>query len=118
VNVPDVVGMGSTEALAELAKVKLVGGIQGQPSDAPAGTVIWASPSDEAQVGTTVYIGVSTGQPEPPPEPEPQEPPDDGDDGGGGNGGGNGNGNGRGNGNGNGNGIGEALREQLQELGN
>ena len=106
VNVPDVAGMGSTEALAELAEVKLIGAIQGQPSDAPVGTVIWVSPSDQAQVGTTVYVGVSTGQPEPPPQPEPEEPPENDDD----------DGNGGGPGNGNGRGIGEAAREQLEEL--
>jgi hypothetical protein len=59
--------------LSKLAKIKLVGRVQRQASPSPVGTVIWASPDDEAQMGTTVYLGVSTGEPPPPPEPDPKE---------------------------------------------
>jgi penicillin-binding protein 1A len=68
VKVPDVTGLPLEEAMAKLAKRKLVAQPQQQASEAPAGTVIWVSPNDEAQMGTTVYVGVSTGQPPPPPE--------------------------------------------------
>jgi membrane peptidoglycan carboxypeptidase len=70
INVPSLVGLSEQNALNKLAKRKLIGRAQMQASAAPAGSVIWASPSDKAQVGTTVYIGVSTGVPPPPPEPE------------------------------------------------
>jgi penicillin-binding protein 1A len=109
IDVPKVTGKSEQEAMNRLAKVKLIGQVQRQPhATVPAGVVIWASPSDEAPKGTTVYLGVSTGEAPPPPQ------SDDDDDGGGGGGGndddeddgneGNGNGNGGGNGNGNGNG--------------
>jgi penicillin-binding protein 1A len=92
INVPNVVGLGEQQALSKLAKRKLVGQAQYQYSNSPAGTVIWASPSDSAQVGTSVYIGISRGpEPEPEPEPEPRDRPDrddrDTDRDGGGNGG-------------------------------
>ncbi len=70
VNVPNVVGLSAQDALAKLAKAKLIGQAQLQASAAAAGSVLWASPSDKAQVGTTVYLGVSTGVPPPPPKPE------------------------------------------------
>jgi penicillin-binding protein 1A len=73
VKVPDVDGLSEQEALSKLAKLKLIGRVQRQPSPSPAGTVIWASPDDEAQMGTTVYLGVSTGVAPPPPEPEPKK---------------------------------------------
>jgi penicillin-binding protein 1A len=77
VNVPNVIGMSEQAALSKLAKKKLIGRAQYQASAAPAGSVLWVSPSDSAQVGTTVYVGVSTGVPPPPPEPEPDDEPDD-----------------------------------------
>lgn len=80
IDVPDVQGLAEQEALSKLAELKLVGRVQRQPSPSPAGTVIWASPSDEAQMGTTVYLGVSTGEAPPPPEPEPDDDDDPGDD--------------------------------------
>lgn len=102
VNVPAVTGLSEADALAKLAKAKLIGTPQYQSSGAPEGVVIWASPSDTANVGTTIYIGVSTGAPPPEPDlepepepddPEPQQPDDSGgndtDDGGGNNDGGN-----------------------------
>jgi penicillin-binding protein 1A len=75
VDVPDVQGLSEQEALAELAKAKLVGQAQYQPSPQPAGTVIWASPDDEAQIGTTIYVGVSNGE-----APQDDEEDDDEDD--------------------------------------
>ena len=90
VDVPDVQGLSQQEALSKLAKAKLVGAVQQQPSPQPAGTVIWASPDDEAQIGTTVYMGVSTG--EPPPSEEDEEDEDDED-------------------------LGDRLREELENLG-
>jgi beta-lactam-binding protein with PASTA domain len=89
--VPDVQGLSEQEALSKLAKAKLVGRVQQQPSPQAAGTVIWASPDDEAQIGTTVYLGVSTG--EPPPPPEKKEDEDEGDD------------------------LRDRLREELEDLG-
>jgi membrane peptidoglycan carboxypeptidase len=91
VDVPDVQGLSEQEALSKLAKAKLVGRVQQQPSPQAAGTVIWASPDDEAQIGTTVYLGVSTG--EPPPPPEKKEDDDKGDD------------------------LRDRLREELEDLG-
>jgi penicillin-binding protein 1A len=73
IKVPDVTGLSEQQALSKLAKIKLVGRVQRQASPSPVGTVIWASPDDEAQMGTTVYLGVSTGEPPPPPEPDPKE---------------------------------------------
>ncbi|HSJ43499.1 MAG TPA: transglycosylase domain-containing protein [Euzebyales bacterium] len=70
-NVPNVIGLSEQNALSKLAKKKLIGRAQYQASAAPVGSVLWVSPSDTAQVGTTVYVGVSTGEPPPPPEPEP-----------------------------------------------
>ncbi|HSK90786.1 MAG TPA: transglycosylase domain-containing protein [Euzebyales bacterium] len=112
IKVPKVQGLTAQDAMSKLAKVKLIGQVQYQPhATVPAGVVIWASPSDEAQRGTTVYVGVSSGQPPPEPDPEPRSgrgsDGDDDDDSGDGNAG-NGNGNGgRGQGNGgNGNGNG------------
>lgn len=110
IKVPSVVGMSEQDALAKLAKKKLIGRAQQQASASPAGSVLWASPSDTAQVGTTVYVGVSTGVPLPPPKPvKPDKPKNDGGDkkksepkneNGGGNNDGGGNGGGRNNGNG------------------
>jgi penicillin-binding protein 1A len=77
IKVPDVRGLPAQKALAKLAKVKLIGRIQQQPSPSPVGTVIWASPDDEAEMGTTVYLGVSSG--EPPPKPDKKNDDDDGD---------------------------------------
>jgi beta-lactam-binding protein with PASTA domain len=78
VNVPNVIGLSEQDALSKLAKKKLIGRAQFQASAAPAGSVLWVSPSDSAQVGTTVYVGVSTGvPPPPPPPPEPEPEPDD-----------------------------------------
>lgn len=102
VNVPQVRGLSEADALARLAEKKLIGRVQFQASAAAAGTVIWVSPSDTAQIGTEVWIGVSTGEPPPPPEPEPEpdddpDPPsDDDDDGGGG-------------------GLGEEIRERIRD---
>lgn len=76
VNVPNVIGVSEQTALSKLAKKKLIGRAQYQASAAPAGSVLWVSPSDSAQVGTTVYVGVSTGAPPPPPEPEPEPQPE------------------------------------------
>ncbi|HEX6254468.1 MAG TPA: transglycosylase domain-containing protein [Euzebyales bacterium] len=89
VKVPDLVGRSAQDALNRLAKKKLIGRAQYQASAAPAGSVLWVSPSDSAQVGTTVYLGVSTGTPPPPPEPERSDTGGDGDSGGDGDGGGN-----------------------------
>jgi membrane peptidoglycan carboxypeptidase len=102
VNVPNVVGLSEQAALSKLAKKKLIGRAQLQASPSPAGSVLWVSPSDSAQVGTTVYVGVSTGVPPPPPEPESDDDDEpqrrnrnrgnggNGGNGGGGNGGGGG----------------------------
>jgi membrane peptidoglycan carboxypeptidase len=73
IKVPDVTGLSEQQALSKLAKIKLVGRVQRQASPSPVGTVIWASPDDEAQMGTTVYLGVSTGEPPPPPEADEDE---------------------------------------------
>jgi penicillin-binding protein 1A len=94
VNVPDVIGLSAQDALNKLANKKLIGRAQYQASAAPAGSVLWASPSDSAQVGTTVYLGVSTGTPPPPPEPEPKDDDKPRRRNGGGNGGGGGGGGG------------------------
>ena len=80
VNVPNVVGLSEQDALSKLAKKKLIGRAQFQASAAPVGSVLWVSPSDTAHVGTTVYVGVSTGAPPPPPEPEPAPEPESDDD--------------------------------------
>ncbi|HSK97070.1 MAG TPA: transglycosylase domain-containing protein [Euzebyales bacterium] len=107
VKVPDVTGRSEDEALERLDKAKLVGQVQHQPhATVPAGVVIWASPDDEAQKGTTVYVGVSTGQPPPPPQDsgggsdDDDDDDDSGDDDSGDSGDGPGNSGGNGNGNG------------------
>ena len=75
ISVPQDTGQSEQEAMSRLAKAKLIGRVQYQPhATVPAGVVIWASPSDEAQKGTTVYLGVSSGAP-PPPPPEPTPEP-------------------------------------------
>jgi membrane peptidoglycan carboxypeptidase len=106
VKVPDVVGLSAQDALNKLAKKKLIGRAQYQASAAPAGSVLWVSPSDSAQVGTTVYLGVSTGTPPPPPKPEPSDdtPTRQRNSDGGGGGGGSGDGGGGDSGGGNGGG--------------
>ena len=61
--IPDVVRMTEAEALAALGKAKFIGEVRTEYSSAPAGTVVWQSPSagSSASPGTTVYIGVSSG---------------------------------------------------------
>ncbi|MGH3665300.1 MAG: transglycosylase domain-containing protein, partial [Egibacteraceae bacterium] len=73
VTVPDVVGDPESEALTRLGSRKLVGQISQDYSSAPAGTVIWTSPSagETASPGDTVYVGVSIGPAPPPPPPPP-----------------------------------------------
>ena len=81
VKVPDVTGKSEQEAMNRLAEVKLIGQVQHQPhATVPPGIVIWASPSDEAQKGTTVYLGVSTGPAPAPPEDSGGDDDDGGDD--------------------------------------
>ena len=110
VKVPDVRGLSQQEAMAKLAKRKLIAQVQLQASPSPVGTVIWVSPDDTAQMGTTVYVGVSSGEPPPPPEDDDEDLEDRLRDeledlaNGGGNGNEGNEGNGRGNGNGDGGG--------------
>jgi penicillin-binding protein 1A len=76
VDVPDVRRMDEAEALGVLAEARLVATVSRVPSNAPAGVVVWQSPSpgSTARPGEQVVIGVSTGTP---PAPEPAEEPDD-----------------------------------------
>ncbi|MGH8908905.1 MAG: transglycosylase domain-containing protein [Egibacteraceae bacterium] len=75
VTVPDLVGQDETDALRTLAQAKLVGDLRLVPSRSPAGTVISQRPrpGSTAQVGDSVVISVSTGQPPPPPPPPTPE---------------------------------------------
>ena len=68
VTVPDVTDLTETEALTLLGRRKLIGEARQEASSAPAGTVLWQSPSAGSNVppGETVYVGVSTGFVPPP----------------------------------------------------
>ncbi len=72
VNIPDVVGMPSSEAISALQQAGFGVARSMQASTLPAGQVIAQSPSggSSAPAGTTVLIIVSSGPPEPTPQPE------------------------------------------------
>lgn len=74
--VPDVVGLRQAEASRVLSEARFGVSVSAVPSFAPEGVVAWQRPSGgtEQPVGSTVVIGVSTGEP---PESTPDEPPED-----------------------------------------
>lgn len=83
-DVPDVVGLGPTQASEKLKKAGFKSKVGGQvASGISAGAVAYTSPQGEAMKGSTVTMYISTGvppytppPPPPPPAPEPQPQPE------------------------------------------
>ena len=79
VTVPSVVGLSQSEALALLSSYGFAASVQEVSSDTvQAGYVVWQSSTGQADRGTPVVVGVSTGPlvtPDPEPEPDPEPDP-------------------------------------------